>query len=215
MARSGQATSRSCRSALTTWPRISVPRRRRDLRMSPAGRTSPSVERTGRCRASRVYAVGGLSVLGSIKADAIVKSSTNLQNSVSLNSRMLAYAATIRSARTRAWRSPLRCVILISGMVHRLPRGQPSVPGSELQVERPYTTNCAQCQRHGGHGCIACSTLMHRCSRDLILFPVELTHNLYKTLYVRPSATDVRNVPGAEVPEALWAQARGSGFAAQ
>jgi hypothetical protein len=36
---------------------------------------------------------GGLSVLGDIDADAIVKSSTNLQNSVSLNSRMLAYAA--------------------------------------------------------------------------------------------------------------------------
>ena len=169
MARSGQATSRSCRSALTTWPRTSVPRRRRDLRVSLAAAHLP-VERTCRCfvpteprhrtRASRVYAVGGLSVLGGIEADAIVKSSTNLQNSVSLNSRMLAYAATIRSARTRAWRSPLRCVILISGMVHRLPRGQPSVPGSELQVERPYTTNCAQCQRHSGHGCTACSTLM-------------------------------------------------------
>jgi hypothetical protein len=55
---------------------------------------------------SRLYDVGGLSVLGGIDADAIVKSSTNLQNSVSLNSRMLAYAATMRSARTRAWRSP-------------------------------------------------------------------------------------------------------------
>jgi hypothetical protein len=55
---------------------------------------------------SRLYGVGGLSVLGGIGADAIVKSSTNLQNSVSLNSRMLAYAATMRSARTRAWRSP-------------------------------------------------------------------------------------------------------------
>ena len=44
---------------------------------------------------SRLYDVGGLSVLGDIDADAIVKSSTNLQNSVSLNSRMLAYAATI------------------------------------------------------------------------------------------------------------------------
>jgi hypothetical protein len=54
----------------------------------------------------RRYDVGGLSVLGGIDADAIVKSSTNLQNSVSLNSRMLAYAATIRSARIRAWRSP-------------------------------------------------------------------------------------------------------------
>jgi hypothetical protein len=57
-------------------------------------------------RSSRLYDVGGLSVLGDIDADAIVKSSTNLQNSVSLNCRMLAYAATIRSARTRAWRSP-------------------------------------------------------------------------------------------------------------
>ena len=57
-------------------------------------------------RSSRIYDVGGLSVLGGIDADAIVKSSTNLQNSVSLNSRMLAYAATMRSARTRAWRSP-------------------------------------------------------------------------------------------------------------
>jgi hypothetical protein len=49
-------------------------------------------------RSSRLYGVGGLSVLGGIDADAIVKSSTNLQNSVSLNSRMLAYAATMRSA---------------------------------------------------------------------------------------------------------------------
>ena len=55
---------------------------------------------------SRLYDVGGLSVLGGIDADAIVKSSTNLQNSVSLSSRMLPYAATMRSARTRAWRSP-------------------------------------------------------------------------------------------------------------
>jgi hypothetical protein len=57
-------------------------------------------------RSSRLYDVGGLSVLGDIDADAIVKSFTNLQNSVSLNSRMLAYAATMRSARIRAWRSP-------------------------------------------------------------------------------------------------------------
>jgi hypothetical protein len=54
-------------------------------------------------RSSRPYDVGGLSVLGDIDPDAIVKSSTNLQNSVSLNSRMLAYAATMRSARIRAW----------------------------------------------------------------------------------------------------------------
>jgi hypothetical protein len=79
-------------------------------------------------RSSRLYDVGGLSVPGDIDADAIVKSSTNLQNSVSLNSRMLAYAATMRSARTRAWRSPLRRVILISAMMHRLPYGQPCVP---------------------------------------------------------------------------------------
>ena|SRR5215471_10260251 len=57
-------------------------------------------------RSSPLYDVGGLSVLGDIDADAIVNSSTNLQNSVSLNSRMLAYAATMRSARTRAGRSP-------------------------------------------------------------------------------------------------------------
>ena len=57
-------------------------------------------------RSGRLYDVGGLSVLGDIDADAIVNSSTNLQNSVSLNSRMLAYAATMRSARIRAWRSP-------------------------------------------------------------------------------------------------------------
>jgi hypothetical protein len=57
-------------------------------------------------RSSRLYDVGRLSVLGGIDADAIVKSSTNLQNSLSLNSRMLAYAATMRSARTLAWRSP-------------------------------------------------------------------------------------------------------------
>src|SRR5215467_16016171 len=52
-------------------------------------------------RSSRLYDVGGLSVLGDTDADAMVKSSTNLQNSVSLNSRMLAYAATMRSARIR------------------------------------------------------------------------------------------------------------------
>jgi hypothetical protein len=56
-------------------------------------------------RSSCLYVVGGFLVLGGIGADAIVKSSTNLQNSVSLNSRMLAYAATMHSARTRAWRS--------------------------------------------------------------------------------------------------------------
>jgi hypothetical protein len=54
----------------------------------------------------RLYGVGGSSLLGGIGTDAIVKSSTNLQNSVSLNFRMLEYAATMRSARTRAWRSP-------------------------------------------------------------------------------------------------------------
>jgi hypothetical protein len=57
-------------------------------------------------RSSPLYGVGGSSLLGGIDADAIVKSSTNLQNSVSLNFRMLAYAATMRIARTRAWRSP-------------------------------------------------------------------------------------------------------------
>ena len=56
-------------------------------------------------RSSRLYGAGGSSLLGGIGADAIVKSSTNLQNSVSLNSRILAYAAAMRSARTRAWRS--------------------------------------------------------------------------------------------------------------
>ena len=48
----------------------------RDLRVSLAGRTSPTVERTCRCRASRVYGVGGLLVLGRIGDDAFVKSST-------------------------------------------------------------------------------------------------------------------------------------------
>jgi hypothetical protein len=62
--------------------------------------------RSFEARSSWLYDVGGLSVLGDIDADAIVKSSTNLLNSVSLNSRMLAYAATMRSARIRAWRSP-------------------------------------------------------------------------------------------------------------
>jgi hypothetical protein len=40
-----------------------------------------------------LYGIGGSSALGDNGADAIVKSSTNLQNSLSLNSRMLAYAA--------------------------------------------------------------------------------------------------------------------------
>ena len=75
----------------------------------------------------RLYGVGA-SLLGGIGADAIVKSSTNLQNSVSLNSRILAYAATMRSARTRAWRSRQRCVISMSAMLHKLPCGQPPRP---------------------------------------------------------------------------------------
>jgi hypothetical protein len=62
--------------------------------------------RTSEPRPSRLYGVDGSSLLGGIGADAIVKSSTNLQNSLSLNSRILAYAATMRSARTRASRSP-------------------------------------------------------------------------------------------------------------
>jgi hypothetical protein len=53
-------------------------------------------------RQSRLYGIGGSSALGDDGTDAIVKSSTNLQNSLSLNSRMLAYAATMRNARTRA-----------------------------------------------------------------------------------------------------------------
>jgi hypothetical protein len=44
----------------------------------------------------RIYGVGGSSLLGGIGTDAIVKSSTNLQNSVSLNFLMLEYAATMR-----------------------------------------------------------------------------------------------------------------------
>jgi hypothetical protein len=88
------------------------------------------VTRTFEPRQSRLYGVGGSSAFGNICADAIVKSSTSLRNSVSLNSRMLAYAATTRSARTRALRS---CVILTSAIVHRLPCDQPSVPGTEFQ----------------------------------------------------------------------------------
>jgi hypothetical protein len=57
-------------------------------------------------RQSRLYGIVGSSALGGNGAAAIVKSSTNLQNSLSLNSRMLAYAAATRSARTRAWRNP-------------------------------------------------------------------------------------------------------------
>ena len=59
-------------------------------------------ERPSNPRQSRLYGIGGSSALGDNGADAIVKSSTNLQNSLSLNSRMLAYAATMRNARTRA-----------------------------------------------------------------------------------------------------------------
>jgi len=58
-------------------------------------------ERPSNPRQSRLYGIGGSSALGD-GADAIVKSSTNLQNSLSLNCRMLAYAATMRNARTRA-----------------------------------------------------------------------------------------------------------------
>jgi hypothetical protein len=87
-------------------------------------------------------------VLGGIGADAIVKSSTNLQNSVSLNSRMLAYAATMRSARTRAWQSPYRCAVLICAMIHRLPCGQPSVPWTELQNSTKYIRQIA-CTANG------------------------------------------------------------------
>jgi hypothetical protein len=39
---------------------------------------------------SQLYCISGSSALGALATDAIVKSSTNLQNSVSLNSRMLA-----------------------------------------------------------------------------------------------------------------------------
>jgi hypothetical protein len=59
-------------------------------------------ERPSNPRQSGLYGIGGSSALGDNGADAIVKSSTNLQNSLSLSSRMLAYAATMRNARTRA-----------------------------------------------------------------------------------------------------------------
>jgi hypothetical protein len=105
------------------------------------------VTRTFEPRQSRLYGVGGSSAFGNICADAIVKSSTSLRNSVSLNSRMLAYAATTRSARTRALRS---CVILTSAIVHRPPCDRPSVPGTELKSQPNITPDgCAAPTTHG------------------------------------------------------------------
>jgi hypothetical protein len=94
-------------------------------------------------RSCRLYDVRRLSALGGIDADAIVKSSTNLQNSVSLNSRMLAYAATMRKARIRAWRSPQRRVISLSTIIHTLPCGQPSVPETDLQKSTKHILQIA------------------------------------------------------------------------
>jgi hypothetical protein len=101
--------------------------------------------RTFEPRQSQRYGVGGSSAFRNVCADAIVKSSTSLRNSVSLNSRMLAYAAATRSARTRALRS---CVILISAMctdsrVINPPssglnfKSQPNITPDECAAQRP------------------------------------------------------------------------------
>ena len=105
------------------------------------------VTRTFEPRQSRLYGVGGSSAFGNICADAIVKSSTSPRNSVSLNSRMLAYAATTRSARTRALRS---CVILISAIAYGLRVINPPSLGLNFKSQPNITPDgCAAPTTHG------------------------------------------------------------------
>jgi hypothetical protein len=109
--------------------------------------TACLLTRTLEPRQSQRYGVGGSSAFRNVCADAIAKSSTSLRNSVSLNSRMLAYAAATRSARTRALRS---CVILISAMCTDSRVINP--PSSGLNFKsRPNITpdKCAAQTTHG------------------------------------------------------------------